>query len=1088
MILGTATHFSQGWNTSMMGSAAAIGATAIRDSVSWAKIETTPGFYDFSDPSVAYVRKALDQGLDVTLVFSATNPLYDGGTTPNTSAGLAAYAKFVAATVQHFKGVSAIEIGNEFNGNNFVSGVVQKDSYSLRDDHYMDILNAVARSVSEFFPAVKILGGATHAIPVAYLTELFNKGALDRVDGVTIHPYTSTPEQLSDQLDVLKAAMGVNQTPIYVTEFGQNFKSLAEAPAYLVKMTAVMAAAGVASADWYALQEQKWFPNMELVDRAGVATPAGKAFAFIQNYLLALGTPIKISTDNATYGYLFGRNTLVIWGEDQTIKLTGPTTYYKASGEKIEHFDGKVHFGEPVIAISETPIVAGETFFSTGTGIVADSLHDFDVSNAKGSTAGFEGPWSYFQLSGTGVMTTLYTMPGGARADEPWTPYIGTEGLRPLRVDSTSVNPVDFGNGHSPSARYAVVERFTAKTADELRIAGHWDVSDKSADGADLTILHNGKAIYSTVIYDPLNGNVLDLNLEHIAVSAGDTIDFVLGTNTSNAGGDLTARRITILSEGPLATLPDDALPPSPPRTEIHPGVTLEGTAGNDVLTPLKFVLGRAAITAYDDTLYGRDGEDRLDGGAGADLMYGGGGNDTYTVDNVLDRTIEAAADGADEGGIDLVNASVDFTLERYVEKLTLTGTADINGMGNELVNTIKGNAGANILRGEDGADKLYGGEGSDQLSGSEGNDVLDGGPGADAMFGGHGNDTYTVDDIGDTVDERDDPTGIDLVKSSVSFALGTHVENLTLTGTAPLDSTGNALANKITGNTAANNLRGGTGDDTLSGGAGADILHGDEGHDILSGGADDDTLYGGAGNDKLDGGTGVDAMHGGAGNDSYVVDDLRDTVDESDDAFGIDGVSSSVLFKLGGNVENLTLTGTAAVDGYGNALANKIVGNAAANMLSGRAGNDTLSGGAGNDVLTGGAGLDVLTGGAGADTFVFGPPSATSTDKVTDFSSQSGDRLHFQASDFGLSVGHGLNLDGSLSSDYFEMVSGRSTLASRSHSEFLFNATSKTLFWDADGHASGVKSHAPVAIASFTVSSDIAAKDFLHASSFLFF
>ncbi|KQO91413.1 hypothetical protein ASF32_22670 [Methylobacterium sp. Leaf91] len=1074
----------------MMGSAAVIGATAIRDSVSWAKIETTPGVYDFSDPSVAYVRKALDQGLDVTLVFSATNSLYDGGTTPNTSAGLVAYAKFVTATVHHFKGVSAIEIGNEFNGNNFVSGVVQKDSYSLRDDHYMDILTAVARSISESSPTVKILGGATHSIPVAYLTELFNKGALDLIDGVTIHPYTSTPEQLGDQLDVLKAAMGAHQTPIYVTEFGQNFKSLEEAPAYLVKMTAVMAAAGVASADWYALQEQKWFPNMELVDRAGAVTPAGKAFAFIQDHLLNLGTPTKISTDSATYGYLFGRSTLVIWGEDQTIELTGPTTYYKASGEKIEHFDGKIAFGEPIIAISETPIVAGETFFSTGTGIVADSLHDFDVSNAKGSAAGFEGYWSYYQLSGTGVMTPLYTMSGGARADEPWTPYIGTEGLRPLRVDAASVNPVDFGNGHTPSAKYAVVERFTAKTADDLRIVGHWDVSDKSTDGADLKILHNGKAIYRSVIFDPLNGNVLDLNLEHIAVSAGDTIDFVFGSNTSSTGGDLTARRITILSESPLATLPeagDDAPSPSPPRTEIRAGNTVEGTLGKDVLTPSKFVLGRTAVTHYDDTLYGRDGDDRLDGGAGADRMYGGAGKDTYTVDNVLDRAIEIQSDGSDEGGVDLVKASADFTLERYVEKLTLTGTTDINGMGNNMANSIKGNAGSNILRGEDGADKLYSGDGDDRLYGGEGHDHMDGGAGADAMFGGAGNDTYVVDDLRDTVDEDDDPTGIDLVKSSVPFALGKNIENLTQTGTAAIDGRGNELANKITGTVAGNTINGGAGDDTLSGGGGADVLFGDTGNDTLSGGAEGDTLYGGAGNDRLDGGAGADAMHGGTGNDTYIVVDLSDTVGEIDDATGVDSVSSSVSFALGLNVENLSLTGTAAVDGTGNALANKIAGNAGANALSGGGGNDRLSGGAGDDVLAGGAGLDILTGGVGADTFVFSQASATSTDKVSDFCSAEGDRLMFQASNLDLDLGHGLDPDGTLSADYFAIVSGKTMQSTQNHGQFLFNVMSKTLFWDADGDSGGSQSQAAVAIASFNFASDIIAKNLLDGWDFGF-
>lgn len=55
----------------------------------------------------------------------------------------------------------------------------------------------------------------------------------------------------------------------------------------------------------------------------------------------------------------------------------------------------------------------------------------------------------------------------------------------------------------------------------------------------------------------------------------------------------------------------------------------------------------------------------------------------------------------------------------------------------------------------------------------------------------------------------------------------------------------------------------------------------------------------------------------------------------------------------------NLTLTGTSAINGTGNARDNLITGNAAANQLSGLAGNDTLNGGGGNDTMTGGAGND---------------------------------------------------------------------------------------------------------------------------------
>src|SRR5262249_41166322 len=153
--------------------------------------------------------------------------------------------------------------------------------------------------------------------------------------------------------------------------------------------------------------------------------PAGKSFEFIQETLLSQGDPKLVSTDSSSYFYQFGDRTLVLWGESQTVTLPADTKFYSATGALIENFDGKIHFDEPIIAVGSQPIEPGKTFFASGTDIVADSYHDFDVTNAKGSAAGFEGPWSYFQLSGTGKMAPLYTMSGGARVDEPWTPFIG---------------------------------------------------------------------------------------------------------------------------------------------------------------------------------------------------------------------------------------------------------------------------------------------------------------------------------------------------------------------------------------------------------------------------------------------------------------------------------------------------------------------------------------------------------------------------------------------------------------------------------------------------------------------------------------
>lgn len=153
--------------------------------------------------------------------------------------------------------------------------------------------------------------------------------------------------------------------------------------------------------------------------------------------------------------------------------------------------------------------------------------------------------------------------------------------------------------------------------------------------------------------------------------------------------------------------------------------------------------------------------------------------------------------------------------------------------------------------------------------------------------------------------------------------------------------------------------------DKTLNGTANADTLAGGAGNDTLNGLAGNDKLTGGVGNDVLNGGAGNDTMLGGAGDDTYVVDSVSDVVTELAGE-GNDLVQSSVTLTLAANVENLTLTGTTALNGTGNASNNVLVGNAAANTLTGAAGNDTLDGGAGADTLAGGAGNDMYRMGRG--------------------------------------------------------------------------------------------------------------------------
>ena len=150
-------------------------------------------------------------------------------------------------------------------------------------------------------------------------------------------------------------------------------------------------------------------------------------------------------------------------------------------------------------------------------------------------------------------------------------------------------------------------------------------------------------------------------------------------------------------------------------------------------------------------------------------------------------------------------------------------------------------------------------------------------------------------------------------------------------------------------------------GTDTLSG---FENLTGSQFNDTLIGSGGVNVLMGLGGNDMLNGGAGADHMLGGTGNDTYVVDNVGDVVDETGGG-GIDTVQSSISFSLAdpvhaiGDIENLTLTGTAAINATGNALDNVLIGNSGANVLTGLDGNDTLNGGGGADHLFGGTGND---------------------------------------------------------------------------------------------------------------------------------
>ncbi len=503
--------------------------------------------------------------------------------------------------------------------------------------------------------------------------------------------------------------------------------------------------------------------------------------------------------------------------------------------------------------------------------------------------------------------------------------------------------------------------------------------------------------------------------------------------------------------------------------------VFIYGHNGTDIVN-LSAATSRMDAGGGDDILIGGDGNDILIGGAGNDTMTGGNGDDVYDIDSLGDIIIENA-----NGGIDYVNSSISYTLPNNVEFLTLTGTNNFNGTGNNLDNAVYGNSGNNIL------------------TGGAGNDFLNGRAGIDTLIGGIGDDIYDVDNLEDLILENTNQ-GIELVYASVSgYTLGANVERLQLYGTAT-SGNGNSLDNALYGNLLDDTLNGGAGNDFLNGGAGIDTLIGGIGDDIydvdnlddvivenanqgielvyasisgytlganverlqlygtatsgngnsldnaLYGNLLDDTLNGGAGNDFLNGGAGIDTLIGGIGDDIYDLDNLDDLIVENANQ-GIELVYASVSgYTLGANVERLQLYGT-ATSGNGNSLDNALYGN----LLD-----DTLNGGAGNDTLVGGGGNDILTGGIGNDIFVFSNNGYTTLatlgiDSIADFSVGQ-DKIELSKSIFSnLTTNSGI-----LGQSEFNVVTSDAA-AAISSAAIVYNQTNGKLFYNADLTAPGL-------------------------------
>ncbi len=430
-----------------------------------------------------------------------------------------------------------------------------------------------------------------------------------------------------------------------------------------------------------------------------------------------------------------------------------------------------------------------------------------------------------------------------------------------------------------------------------------------------------GSYSYSTLIHEI--GHALGLkhpfeegsnNTTTLASSGYGSLDSLVYTVMSYSG--LAGNSKTWLTYQPTTPMLLDIL-----AIQHMYGANTTFKSGNDVYR-------YSTTSTYLETIYDTGGVDEIvcDGNGAVYLDLGEGcGSSVGQAIYILDE---------DQGFLPVGVVDQNLWIAYGVSIENATG-----GNGNDY---LIGNELANRLAGRSGDDQMLGGEGNDILIGGAGNDTMDGGAGSDIYLIGTGQEYGNSERIADS-----GAAGSDI--DEIRFAA-------TVASTLTLSSNMAGVERVVIGS--------GYGEAAIGSGAvalninasavsyGLEIV-GNAGANTLIGTGFADILIGGNGDDQLDGGTGADTLEGGKGSDTYVIDNAGDVAIETltvAQGGGVDTVKSNVSYTLGANLDNLTLMGTGAIDGIGNALNNTLQGNDGSNILDGAEGVDNLKGGLGDD------------------------------------------------------------------------------------------------------------------------------------------
>jgi len=160
----------------------------MRDEYSWASTEKEKGKYQVSDAFTKYVDKMEEQDIKLLFILSFGNALYDGlNSVPYTEEGLKGWADYCAFMARTLKDKAEFfEVWNEYNLALF------NDNAEVADNkHYYTLLKTTYDAVKSVAPELPLCGFATAGLSTGLMTETFEQGGAECIEGASYHLYHS---------------------------------------------------------------------------------------------------------------------------------------------------------------------------------------------------------------------------------------------------------------------------------------------------------------------------------------------------------------------------------------------------------------------------------------------------------------------------------------------------------------------------------------------------------------------------------------------------------------------------------------------------------------------------------------------------------------------------------------------------------------------------------------------------------------------------------------------------------------------------------------------------------------------------------